>query len=85
MSASDEEQRATITARLIDELGEATLETINAELEEEGFTQFRALEAAVRAANGAPNPLLTSAVYEVDGDRAVISTLSWRPFRKGRG
>ncbi len=77
MSASDEELRAGITARLINDLGVATLEEINAALEEEleadGFTLFPTLEAAVRAANSnQPGVTLSGSVFVVDGALAVI-------------
>ena len=81
MTASDEEQRASITARLIDDLGVATLEEINVQLEEvnadwpdaDRLIRFPTLEAAVQAANSnQPSLTLSGSVFEVDGDYAVI-------------
>ncbi len=81
MTASDEEQRASITARLIDDLGVATLEEINVQLEEvnadwpdaDRLIRFPTLEAAVQAANSnQPGLTLSGSVFVVDGAHAVI-------------
>ena len=81
MNASNEKMRAAITARLINDLGVATLEEINAELEEvnadwpdaDRLIRFPTLEAAVREANSnQPGLTLSGSVFVVDGAHAVI-------------